>query len=349
MKILSISQVERSVLGYTEIGKRVKASLPFPESSNGEYISMRIPGIIEAPDGSLVAYYECRTGGDWSAIDLCCRKSFDCGKTWSERQILVSGKGRSAMNNPVMIVCGEKVIFLYCEGYKRLFCRISLDSAQSFGEARELTDTVDKQMGNTFWSNLAVGPGHGIVTSKGRLIVTMWLAANRSDIYAHVPSFVTTLYSDDEGESWRLGNIIAHDDIDSPNESTLCELPDGRIMINSRNRATSKLRAVAYSANGGVDFTPMRLLDVLPDPRCMGSLCRAENDIFFVNCRSREGRENLTVSRIDSDSNVSESLLLSKLGGYADIFYSQKKKRLFALFEANDCTELSCAEIAIDI
>ena len=347
MKVNHITQVESSILGFSEIVKRVKAKEGFPESEDGRYVSIRIPGIIEAPNGDLIAYFECRTGGDWSAIDLCCRYSSDGGKVWSERTLLVSGKGRMTLNNPVMFTHGDKMLFLYCEGYKRLFCRVSLDSGHTWREPRELTNDIDAQMGGVFWSNLAPGPGHGLTTSAGRLIVPVWFAVNKTDIYSHHPSIVRTLYSDDGGESWRLGDILPYDGIIDPNESSLCELEDGRIMINTRNMCAEKRRAVAYSSDGGKSFTPMRLCDDLPDPRCMGALCRANDKILFSNCKNENGRKNLTVSTLDELSHARDTFELCPTGGYSDIFYSHRRGRAYVLFECEDCTKICCAEIEV--
>lgn len=347
MKINHITQVESSLLGFSEIVKRVKAKEGFPESEGGKYVSIRIPGIIEAPNGDLIAYFECRTGGDWSAIDLCCKYSSDGGRVWSERTLLTSGKGRMTLNNPVMFTHGEKLLFLYCEGYKRLFCRVSLDSGRTWQPPRELTADIDAQMGGVFWSNLAPGPGHGLTTSTGRLIVPVWFATNKTDIYSHHPSIVRTLYSDDGGESWTLGGILPYDGIIDPNESSLCELPGGRIIINVRNMCAEKRRAVAYSDDDGATFTPLSLCDDLPDPRCMGALCRTNDKILFSNCRSENGRKNLTISTLDAQSRVLDTFELCPTGGYSDIIYSHRTRRAYVLFECEDCTKICCAEIEL--
>lgn len=348
MRIIHTTPVERSALGFSQIVARVKAGESFPESADGDYVSRRIPGIVECPDGSLAAYFEYRTGGDWSAIDLAMRRSEDGGRSWSEPVILESGRGRMTLNNPVMIRGGDALVFLWCQGYKRLFCKKSYDSGRSWTGARELTDTVDACLGDTFWSNLAPGPGHGIRTHSGRLIVPVWFACNRTDIYAHHPSFVTTLYSDDRGDSWRLGSILQSENIPDPNESALCQLPDGRLMINTRNISDDRMRAIAFSSNDGGDFTPLKLNPALPDPICMGSMCRAEDKVLFSNCRAPKGRKNLTLSVLDSEGNPTDSLQICPLGGYSDVCYSATRRRAYLLYEANDCTEILCSEIEFE-
>ena len=346
MKIGHVSTLERSVLSFGEINARMKAGEKIFEYE-GDYLSIRIPGIIEAPDGSLLAYYECRTGGDWSAIDLCAKRSEDGGKTWSERMTLVSGKGRMTCNNPVMIVDGELIHFLYCEGYKRLFHRVSRDNGKTFGVPHELTETVEAEMGEEFWSNLAVGPGHGIRLESGRLIVPMWMAHNKKDIFSHSISSIRTLYSDDRGASWHIGRRVENGGIVDPNESTVCEI-GGRLMMNIRNKAPERLRAVAFSEDGGESFTPMALASDLPDPKCMGALTVKEGRVFFSNCRSHERRIDLSVSELDGNSRLVNTTLLASVAGYSDLFASPLRRCLYSLCEADDCTEIRFAEILLE-
>ena len=54
------------------------------------YKTYRIPGIVVATDGSVLAYCEARkTGvGDWEDIDVYLRRSTDGGKTWSPRRLI---------------------------------------------------------------------------------------------------------------------------------------------------------------------------------------------------------------------------------------------------------------------
>src|SRR6187549_1289023 len=60
---------------------------------NGEnhYECFRIPAIIKAPNGHLLAYAEARKKGcnDFGDIDLVMKRSTDNGKTWSALKIVV--------------------------------------------------------------------------------------------------------------------------------------------------------------------------------------------------------------------------------------------------------------------
>ena len=51
------------------------------------YHNYRIPGIVTAADGNILAYCEARhgTGSDWDPIDILMRRSHDDGLTWDGR------------------------------------------------------------------------------------------------------------------------------------------------------------------------------------------------------------------------------------------------------------------------
>ena len=347
MKLCNTTRVETSHYRWRDLKALLAEGTQIPEV--GDYLLYRIPGLVEAPNGDLLAYFECRMGGDWSAIDVCMRRSADGGKTWSDQVLLASGHGRVTMNNPVMIVDGERIHLLYCEAYKRLYHRVSHDSGYTWSAPVELTEQVDASTG-FFWSCLAPGPGHGIRTAAGRLIVPIWFAFNRLDTYSHHPSLVTTLFSDDGGKSWRVGAPLEGKEIPNPNESTLTELPDGRLLMNIRNESDRLLRATAISQDGGETFSPMELDPTLPDPVCQGSICRAGDGLLFVNCHSsvQKERNHLTIRYKKNTDAPWESLEISETGGYSDVCFSERRRRAYVLYECENCLYMNLAEVSVE-
>ena len=79
-------------------------------------------------------------------------------------------------------------------------------------------------------------------------------------------------YSDDHGDTWRLGRLIEGTaDGGAPNENKVAALSDGRLLLHSR--ATPR-RLAAVSDDGGHSWsTPVPVAD-LPDPSDNGSLAR---------------------------------------------------------------------------
>lgn len=313
----------------------------FEDTADGGYNYVRIPGIAVTDDGTIFAYYECRTGSDWSAIDIGMRKSTDGGRTWSERRILVSGRGRNTVNNPVMIADGNVLHFLYCENYKRIFHTQSTDCGETWSAPAELTDEIDRKVGR-FWSVCAVGPCHGIKLGSGRLAVPMWFAYNRSDIFAHHPSFIKVLYSDD-GINWSLSETIGKGILTDPSECCIAEC-GGRIVLNIRNENDCRLRAISESTDC-VHWSEPKFAENLIDPVCCAGMCSNGEKLCFSNCASQTERNNLTVKCLDGKEKTVSEILVSEDGGYSDInFY---KNLLYVVYEQDDNKALNFAEIEL--
>lgn len=290
----------------------------------------RIPGIVVSKSGTVIVYCEERDSkSDWARINLVYRRSTDGGKSWELPRTIVEGKklGITA-NNPVMIadyVTG-KIHCLYVVEYGigpygGIFYTYSADDGISWSAPVNLTQITLPDIRNVF----AVGPGHGIQLRDGTLIVSAWmvLKVENQPLKSHHPAVVSTIYSKDFGKTWKLGELIwPTETVTDPNESTLVELSDGRVMINCRNESKEKYRATSRSRTGYSDWDMLTLDENLEDPVCFGSLVRYDNNvILFSNCASQQKRENVTV-RVSYNDGISwdgEKLLISADGGYSDI------------------------------
>ena len=310
------------------------------------YTNTRIPGIVCLKNGVLLCYYECRRGGDWSAIDIAMQYSTDGGSTWSSAKILVSGKGRNTMNNPVMIADEDTVWFFYCENYKRLFISKSENVGITFGEPTELTDTIDSLINGVFWSVLAVGPGHGIALADHSLVVPLWFGQNKTDIFSHHPSIIAVAKKAGDNDQWNLSKPLGKETLKDPSECCIAQKSDGTLILNIRNENEARLRAVSESSDGGSIWSEPLFDPLLPDPVCCAGLCACGNDLLFANCESTNARENLTVKRICPDGVIKEKLLISESGGYSDICFDKKRNRAFVVFE-NGTGDINVAEIAL--
>jgi sialidase-1 len=282
------------------------------EAGKEGYTLYRIPGIVATPKGTLLAYCEARkhSGSDWDAIDVLLRRSTDGGKTWLERQsiALVEGKveknpaalkqkvgrpGDVTLNNPVAIVDARsgRVHFLFCAEYNRCFHMHSDDEGKTFSRPVEITATLEKFREEYLWQAFGTGPGHGIQLRNGRLLATVWLSKGTGG-NAHRPSVLSTIYSDDSGNTWQRGAIVAGETepLTNPNETVVAQLADGRVMLNIRSESKEHRRAVAFSADGATKWTKPIFDSTLLEPICMASLCRLSqkppsdrNRLLFAN------------------------------------------------------------------
>ena len=74
-------------------------------SGNDNYSTFRIPAIIKAPNGDLLAFCEGRVNnsGDFGNIDIVMKRSTDGGNSWSSIQVVVDADSLQA-GNPAPVV-----------------------------------------------------------------------------------------------------------------------------------------------------------------------------------------------------------------------------------------------------
>jgi len=305
------------------------------------YDIFRIPEIICTSKGSLIAYCECRmTGADWAPIDIGMRKSTDGGVTWSERKILVYGKGET-VNNPVMFSDKDEITLLYQHMYSRTFVCKSFDDGDTWSEPVEITESLKTPAYP--YTVIACGPGHGIVLSNGRYITPVWLALNPEDPKAHWPSIISTIYSDDKGKTWAMGELIQNDFLKNPSETTIVEI-NQKTMLNIRNACSIKKRAIAYSDDGISGWHDFRYAEELTDPTCAAGMIGVDNKIYFVNCRHETIRTNLTLSESNDFGQTWQDLcLVAENAGYSDIASISPKQ--VAIYYENHGMELYIAVV----
>jgi len=263
----------------------------FRQGTNG-YHTYRIPAVVVSKKGTVLAFCEGRknSAADDGDIDLLLVRSFDGGRTWGEVQ-LIHDAGPHTAGNPAPVVdevTGE-IILPFCINNSTVWVTKSADDGATWTEPREITRDVKMPA----WTWYATGPCHGIQLRSGRLLIPC-----DHNGAAHV------IYSDDHGETWKLGGSVSG----GTNESVAVETVDGRVYINCRNtRQNGRThRAYAWSDNGGLTFGPTAWADELIEPICQASAVRyttveshGKNRVLFSNPASQR-RERLTV-RISYD------------------------------------------------
>lgn len=323
--------------------------LPLFEAGDGPYAIYRIPGIVVTASGALLVCCEGRrsASGDWGAIDLLLRSSADGGRTWEPPRRMNRvpepvkhnpaaleqglGTGRQTCNNPLLIADREPghVHFLYCVEYARCFYRTSRDDGLSWSEPLDITPALQELQTRYPWRVCAVGPGHGIQLSSGRLLAPVWLSPGTGG-HAHRPSAAASIYSDDAGRSWHAGAIILEDGpvFANPSETALVELSNGRVMANMRTEASFFRRVTALSPDGAHAWSAPRIEPDLFDPVCFAGLVRCgAGRMLFSNPDSQttagpgRKRENLTVRLSEDDGQTwpVARVVDPGLAGYSDL------------------------------
>ena len=282
----------------------------FNTSMNPDVSCYRIPAIVTAPNGDLIAAIDERVPscGDlkWSRdINIVIRRSFDNGKTWSEIEKIVDFPPGKSASDPSMIV--DKVtgeIFLFynfmdLDNEKDIYylhVTKSSDNGSTWSKPENITSQITKPEWHKDFKFIT--SGRGIQTKSGKLLHCM----------VNLNSGLHVFGSNDHGKSWFF--------IDTPilpgDESKIVELANGDWMINSRVN-NSGIRYVHTSKNNGKTWET-KADSALIDPSCNASIIRYtsiaegydKNRLLFSNAKMVKERENMTV-RISYDEGLTWS------------------------------------------
>ncbi len=259
----------------------------FQAGQDGYHVC-RVPGLLVTAAGTVLATTEARRGhgGDWDANDILLRRSPDGGQTWEPAWPVAAAAdfGPGPMDNFVMIrdESDGAVHALVCHNYARVFYLRSDDDGQTFSAPRDVTAAFEAFRADYPWRVVAVGPGHAIqVRATGRLVVPVWMSDGTGTEFGHGklghrPSVVSTVYSDDHGQSWHRGDLVVTTDgrVINPSETLAVELADGSVLLNIRSESPEHRRLISVSPDGATGWSQARFDDALLEPVCMGGLLR---------------------------------------------------------------------------
>ena len=268
----------------------------------------RIPALVVAQNGDLLAFAEARHGSssDTGDIDLVMKRSSDGGRTWSKQRTLWDDAKNTCGNPCPVVVSSTGAILLLAtrnlgtdhesqiiagksEGTRTVWVLQSDDHGVTWSAPREVTATTKLPE----WTWYATGPGAGIELQRGehrgRLVIPCdHIEAETRRYYSHV------IYSDDRGATWQLGGTTPKDQV---NECEVVELNDGRLLLNMRNYdRAQRTRQQAWSDDGGATWRDQRHVPELIEPICQASIRRySDQAVMFSNPASRSGRERMTL------------------------------------------------------
>ena len=212
----------------------------------------RIPAFAVTNDGALLAVTDLRYGnpsdlGTDHRIDLLIKRSEDNGKAWSEAVNITktlptdkTGYGDAAIvadreSNDVLILCVHGNV-TYFDGdhpnkYLHIIKYLSHDGGKTFPDSgkKDISDMIFKLKPS--WVSLFFG--------SGRIMQSRYIkAGSHYRIYSALLSKDygnAVAYSDDFGSTWKLLGDASTSPIPDGNEAKVEELPDGSVILSSRN------------------------------------------------------------------------------------------------------------------
>ena len=220
----------------------------------------RIPAFAVTNDGTLLAVTDLRYGnpsdlGNNHRIDLLIQHSEDNGRNWlSEVNITKTlpsdqtGYGDAAIvadreSNDVLILCVTGNISYQAgsaDNHLRVIKYLSHDGGKTFPEKKDISDMIFRF--NSSWESLFFGSGRimqsrYIKTGNHYRIYSALLS--KRFIHSHVHNDNTVVYSDDFGSTWQVLGDASIPPIPDGDEAKVEELPDGSVVLSSRNGTAS--------------------------------------------------------------------------------------------------------------
>jgi sialidase-1 len=291
-------------------------------SGNEGYHTFRIPTVIRAQNGDVLAFCEGRKigGGDAGDIDLLVRRSTDGGRTWGKIQT-VWDDATNTCGNPCPVLDAstgtlwlllthnigteheKDIVTKKTKGTRTVWVTQSRDHGATWAKPVDITATTK----DPAWGWYATGPGIGIQIQNGphagRLVIPCDHSYDdpqgkvRGGPYEYGSH---TIYSDDHGQSWKLGGVIRP----KVNECQVVESLDGRgtLIMNLRSYFGRNRRTHATSTDGGLTWTaPADVADLI-EPVCQAATIGvpAAKLMLFANPAATK-RERLTVKASADD------------------------------------------------
>ncbi len=289
--------------------------------------NFRIPGIVETPKGTLVAVFDNRFNhaGDLPAdITVGVSVSRDKGSTWSPIRTAIdcSGlPGGSGIGDPA-ILCDPSNGRLWVAAlrapksghpiWKSSKGTLSPDACGQFilaysdNEGKTWSKPINitaevKRLGDpdtAEWGLVFQGPGAGIAMADGTLVFP-------AQIWGHnggSPHHGLLVYSKDHGKTWQSSKAMPF----GGSESTVAQLPDGSLLLNTREGGGPGTRITARTTDLGqtwekLNTSPLRQ----PGNLCQAALLAVGDKLYFSNPNS--GKRDTMTLRVSADNGLTWS------------------------------------------
>jgi sialidase-1 len=322
----------------------IASEVVFDPAGSG-YHTFRIPSVLARRE-LVLAFCEGRLhgSGDAGEIEVVLRRSLDGGRSWLPLQV-VSGVPGKTCGNPVPVIdpaSGDIVLVTVQNGAdavelslargtdpvdgRRVFVQRSADDGASWSPTSEITAQVKW----SDWGWYATGPCHGIALTHGPYAGRLVVPANHSLVpSAPVDDPIRLnggqcIVSDDGGRTWSVGFVDRNDGPEiNANETTVAEIPDGRLYFNARNhQGTGPARVHAWSSDGGTTLdAPYAGIPEITAPGIQGSVLAVGDRLLLSTPVDPSARRSLTVS-VSENSGASwrPGLVVHEgMAGYSDL------------------------------
>jgi sialidase-1 len=300
---------------------------------NGQsgYACYRIPAMVTTTNGTVIAVADGRIFGCGdipNPLDLVLRRSFDNGLSWTPIQVIANYGSNPTdtdtypyygITNPVPRVAAGDAALLVDRTSGRiwvLYDNGGVASGQPYGRAIKLEMRFSDDDGATWSERMDIealnpglrppvsefltGPGNGIQltggTNAGRLIFPIYVQGSSG--------YSSMIYSDDHGQTWRLGGNAGT----GGSEVQMAETLNAGLLSSLRDGSFTEKgkRYFSRSSDGGLTwaspFNNTTNPPYMPDPGCQASILRLTTTngsnasrLIHANAGSSSSRVNMTL------------------------------------------------------
>lgn len=268
----------------------------------------RIPGIVRAKNGDLVAVYDIRYNNSNDlpeVMDVGVARSSDGGRTWTQTAVAMNWNPNNnpthdyhrswGVGDPCILVdeytgtlwmtaiagAGLNGSAATTDVESHSTCQFVLASSDDNGRTWSACKSINTQVRSTTtaWKAMFQGPGHGITVQGGPNDGTLVFPAQ---IWDGPNKQSCIIYSKDHGQTWvspDRDKTVAPGQYGIGNSTSECvaaQLSDGSLMLNAKDEGGSKYRAVYTTTDLGNTWTrhptDRGAGKTLPEPRCQGSI-----------------------------------------------------------------------------
>ena len=256
---------------------RTSLTSVFSNGADG-YACYRIPSLVRAGDGSLVAIAEgrvenCSDGN--GVIRIVAKRSVDNGRSWGQLKLIgnnidADGVEHIAQSPTALVDLTDPnnpqgKLFLFFNkvdlersglgaqrvGERRAFLAQSLDHGVTWSEPVDVTEQIMLAGEPDNWQHQVSAVGHAIQlrgTAENQSTADRLFVPAQANIDGITHNYA--FWSDDHGATWEVGGVNPQPWL---NEVMAVEREDGGIITNSRNYDENQVR-VGYRAVTHVDF-----------------------------------------------------------------------------------------------
>lgn len=236
-------------------------------SRNGE------ADMIRLKNGDLLLAYGRwnKSTSDFGTAEIWCKTSSDGGKTWGNDRVLVANEGKlTTFSVSLLRLANGEILMAYLTKDSNedcnIFFRTSKDECKTWSARREF------EMPPGYSGYTGMNNDRMIQLANGRILAAAWEGHAKGRI---IIGF--TLYSDDNGVTWRKSadvdmRVLNPEDKVGAQEPAVVELKDGRVMMLIRNGFGCIARC--YSTDHGETWSKPELVRELEAPVAPASIIR---------------------------------------------------------------------------